>query len=125
VAHTRGDLVVEIPQRDVLIAADLVFNRVVAPMRDGDVWGLRQTLTELRAGDSGSIVLPGHGPVGGRSLLDDQLAFIDLVVETTREVLAGGGPASAAERVLVEKCAGMAFAEQRLGDWVAQVAARR
>ena len=59
-AHTKGDLVVYLPQEKVLFAGDLVFNNRVSSLRDGSIIG---SLKALEVIDSlhPKVIVGGHG----------------------------------------------------------------
>ncbi len=122
-AHTAGDLVLEIPDQRVLLIGDLIFNGTVPVMRDGDIDGLSESLLELRSAEV-DVVIPGHGAFGDLRLIDQQLEFIDQVVEDCRRVAADGGDASQAEQVLASRFDGLLHPE-RLAQWVEKAFASR
>jgi len=59
-AHTKGDLVVWLPQRHVLFAGDLVFNDRVTSLRDGSVVGSLRALALIEVLKP-EVVVGGHG----------------------------------------------------------------
>jgi glyoxylase-like metal-dependent hydrolase (beta-lactamase superfamily II) len=86
--HTDTDIVIEVPDAGVLFAGDLVENG--APPSFGDSYPLDwpETVSRLLDLVRGPVV-PGHGPVGDRAFVEDQLAaFLDLA-RLGREVKAG------------------------------------
>jgi cyclase len=123
-AHTRGDLVVRVRDRDVLIAGDLVFNGVMPPMLDGDIDGLRETLVELGGRRSG-VVLPGHGAVGGPDVVAGQVAMIDHIVETATSVRASGGDQPAAIGAALAGLSDRISAPERVPAWIRQIYSTR
>jgi glyoxylase-like metal-dependent hydrolase (beta-lactamase superfamily II) len=90
--HTAGDLVVRVPDCDVLLAGDLV-EESAAPGFGGDCYPLEWpwTLDILLGLTTGtSVVVPGHGAVVDREFVETQRNQVGLVAETIRE-LAGRG----------------------------------
>ncbi len=90
--HTGGDLVVLVPDADVLLAGDLVEQS--GPPAYGDdcfpmEWPLALDLV-LDLLTAASVVVPGHGAVTDRAFVQDQRADIGIVAETIRD-LAGRG----------------------------------
>lgn len=87
--HTDGDIVVVVPDADVLFAADLVENG--APPSFGDSYPLDwpATVARLLPLATGAVV-PGHGAVADRAFLEDQLASFRFLAELARQVHAGG-----------------------------------
>ncbi len=61
-SHTPGDLMVLLPDDRVLIAGDILVNRMMPNFRDGHVKTWVATLTEITRTDVDTIV-PGHGPL--------------------------------------------------------------
>ncbi len=86
--HTDGDIVVLVPDTGVLFAGDLLENG--APPYAGDGYPLdwpetvSRLLEQVRA-----AVVPGHGDVGDREFVEDQLADLFAVAETARRVHRG------------------------------------
>lgn len=100
-AHTAGDMAATGPN-DVLWAGDLVWNGVTPLSAQGSVQGWLDTLTDL-ATVNHRIIVPGHGPVGGRELLEctaeylrwlREVALAGLQNETTAEQALSSDPRS-------------------------------
>jgi glyoxylase-like metal-dependent hydrolase (beta-lactamase superfamily II) len=95
-AHTRGDQVAFLPQERILFAGDLVETRLFPifpyfPPDDVDVDGGRwidvlERLLELEP----AIVVPGHGEVGGASLIREARDYMTLVQSETARLAAAG-----------------------------------
>jgi cyclase len=113
-AHTAADLYVVVPERGVLIASDLIFNGVLPVARDSDLPGLRAALHGLESLDV-DIVVPGHGPVGGRDLVGRQLAVLDDIEAAVRRARAAGQDPTAAALAAV---AGLLHAEERIAPYL-------
>lgn len=94
--HTSGDLVVRVPDADVLLAGDLVEEaRGAVPGFGEDCWPLEwpQTLdTVLQLTGSGTIVVPGHGAPVDRDFVEEQRHDIAIVGETIRGLAGRGVP---------------------------------
>lgn len=92
--HTAGDLVVRVPDADVLLAGDLV-EESAPPALGADCWPLEwpQTL-DLVLGllTPASVVVPGHGAVVDRRFVEDQCDDLRAVAETLRDLAARGVP---------------------------------
>lgn len=93
--HTEGDIAVVVPDANVLFAADLVENG--APPSFGDSYPLDWPVTveRLLPLATGAVV-PGHGAIGDRAFLEDQLGAFRRLAELARQVHAGGLPIEAA-----------------------------
>jgi cyclase len=120
-AHTDHDLWVLIPERRVLVAADLAFNthEVTPFMHGGDLYGVRDAVSRLPR-DGVDVVIPGHGEVGGLELLDQQLEFVDTLTAIGEEVVADGGDLDDARRLAFERYGTLLFAADRLPESVEQ-----
>ncbi|HWJ66469.1 MAG TPA: MBL fold metallo-hydrolase [Nocardioides sp.] len=113
--HTAGDLVVRVPDVDVLLAGDLV-EESAPPALGPDSWPMEwaQTL-DLVLGllTPASVVVPGHGAVVDRRFVEDQCDDLRAVAETIRELAAKGVPEAEALR-----SAEWPFPAEALGDAV-------
>jgi len=102
--HTAGDLVLRVPDADVLLAGDLV-EESGPPGYGADChpleWpGTLDVVLNLVRGDS--VVVPGHGALVDRDFVEQQRQDVALTAQTIRDLAASGVPA---ERALAE------------GDW--------
>jgi glyoxylase-like metal-dependent hydrolase (beta-lactamase superfamily II) len=82
--HTRSDAFLHLPAERVLFAADLVVVRSHAWVGDGDVAAWRGILERMRELDV-DVLVPGHGPVGGRDDVDAMLEYLDEAATAARE----------------------------------------
>jgi len=92
--HTGGDLVVRVPEADVLLAGDLV-EESGAPAYGEDCYPLDWPLTlDLVHGllTPATVVVPGHGTPVGRTFLEEQRGAIGVVAETIRDLATSGVP---------------------------------
>ncbi len=95
--HTDGDVVVRVPDADVLLAGDLV-----EETEDGDVPGLGEECFPLEwplaldlvlgLTTSSSVVVPGHGAVVDRDFVERQRNDLGIVAETIRDLATRGVP---------------------------------
>ncbi len=60
VAHTKGDLIIYLPQKKVLFAGDLVFNDRLTSLRDGSLIGSLEALDKID-GYRAKYIIGGHG----------------------------------------------------------------
>jgi len=74
-AHTTSDAILWIPERRVLFSGDLVFNGGTPFVLMGSVKGSLAALEQLKRLEAETIV-PGHGPVAGPGVLDEQIAYL-------------------------------------------------
>ena len=96
--HTGGDLVVLVPDADVLLAGDLVEESAVRDATPGfgaDCYPLEWPLAldlVLQLVGPRSVVVPGHGAPVDREFVDDQRSNIGVVAETIRDLAGRGVP---------------------------------
>jgi glyoxylase-like metal-dependent hydrolase (beta-lactamase superfamily II) len=88
-SHTDGDISVTFSEDDVLHTGDTYWNGFY-PFIDYSTGGsldgtIRATEANLAAATDRTIVIPGHGPVGGRSGLTD---YRDMLVAVREKVAA-------------------------------------
>lgn len=82
--HTPGDCYVMLPDDGVLIAGDIAFFGREPYMGDCDPGGWRDILRALLAAPY-ELVVPGHGPVGGKAeltLLREYLIAVDQLIKS-------------------------------------------
>ncbi|MFC6343363.1 MBL fold metallo-hydrolase, partial [Nocardioides hankookensis] len=100
--HTGGDLVVRVPDVDVLLAGDLVeesmarngvpgFGEDCYPMD----WPLSLDIV-LSLSTSSTVVVPGHGAPVDREFVEEQRNAIGIVAETIRDLATRGVPVAEA-----------------------------
>lgn len=105
--HTAGDLVVRVPDVDVLFAGDLVEEStlrcpgwsVAVPGFGGDCFPLEWTESldlVISMLTNGSMVVPGHGEPVTRDFVLEQRGDIGMVAERIRDLAGKGVPVSQA-----------------------------
>lgn len=96
--HTAGDLVVRVPDADVLLAGDLVEESALrhgVPGFGEDCFPMEWPLTldiVLGLTTPASVVVPGHGAPVDRGFVEDQRNTIGVVAETIRDLATRGVP---------------------------------
>lgn len=96
--HTAGDLVVRVPDADVLLAGDLV-EESAPPSFNRDCWPMEWPLSldiVLGLTTGGSVVVPGHGAPVDRDFVEEQRNAIGVVAETIRDLAGRGVPVTEA-----------------------------
>ena len=100
-AHTRGDQLVLLPEERILFAGDLVENRFFPILPDEDAHGSRWiALLEQMERLGAETVVPGHGEVGGASLIGEVRAYLEYVRDRVNETTAAGAGADDAKTEL-------------------------
>ncbi|MEZ0578953.1 MBL fold metallo-hydrolase [Nocardioides sp. MH1] len=113
--HTGGDLVVRVPEADVVLAGDLV-EQSGPPAYGADSFPLDWPLTldlVTNLMTPATVVVPGHGAVVDREFVFDQRADIGVVAETIRDLAGRGVPVAEALAA-----AEWPFPSERLADAV-------
>jgi cyclase len=115
-AHTRGDVVVWIPERKLLFTGDIVFNDCTPFVAEGCVEHFFDTLATLRALGAETVV-PGHGPIGGPDMFDKVEGYLRFVQAAAKDAFARDlSPLEAARRLDLERYAGWPDAERIVGN---------
>lgn len=103
--HTAGDLIVRVPDADVLLAGDLVEESALrgsVPGFGGDCypfdWPLSLDVVLAITGPD-SVVVPGHGAPVDRDFVEEQRDRIGVVAETIRDLAGRGVPLAQALEV--------------------------
>jgi len=92
--HTDGDLFIHLPDENVVHTGDLCFNGL-HPFCDAeggvnfDNWVI--TLRGIaNLCDDDTIVVPGHGPVGGKDVVANQITYFERLRESVQKQISGG-----------------------------------
>ncbi|MFT5422572.1 MAG: cyclase [Phycisphaerales bacterium] len=101
--HTDNDLVLSIDGGRVIHTGDLVFNGLhpfFDPAGGVTARGWIGSLTHvLKACDAETVVIPGHGPKGGRETVSAQIAYLERLIDAVQaELDAGTSKADAQEK---------------------------
>jgi glyoxylase-like metal-dependent hydrolase (beta-lactamase superfamily II) len=98
--HTGGDLVLRVPDADVLLAGDLVEESMArngVPGFGEDCYPLEWPHSldiVLSLSTSSTVVVPGHGAPVDREFVEEQRNAIGIVAQTIRDLAARGVPAA-------------------------------
>jgi cyclase len=87
-AHTFGDTLVYFPQSKVLFAGDVAFFYAM-PLVGGKVGGWLEVIDRVKDLDI-EMIVPGHGPVGGKQELEDEREYFEFVMDQSRRCLERG-----------------------------------
>ncbi|HEY9735621.1 MAG TPA: MBL fold metallo-hydrolase [Trichocoleus sp.] len=76
--HSGGtDLILYVPDADVMVAGDLLFTERIPYVGDGNIRVWQDTLDQLAADYSTATIVPGHGPISDRNALVTLRGFLD------------------------------------------------
>ncbi len=88
-AHTKGDLLVYIPQEKMMFVGDLVFNDRLPSIRDGDLQGWLVALDKIRSIDL-DYIIGGHGKVVDKSSINMTYDYIKTLKQRVKLLIDEG-----------------------------------
>jgi cyclase len=83
-AHTRGDILIHVPQDKTVFTGDIVFSNGHPPAWAGPISNWIKACDLIMSWDVETIV-PGHGPIVPKSALKDFRAYFDYLTRETRK----------------------------------------
>jgi glyoxylase-like metal-dependent hydrolase (beta-lactamase superfamily II) len=97
-AHSKGDSMVYLPKERILYSGDFCFNFVTPATFDAYIgnW-IRKARMILKTFPLQTVV-PGHGPVGDRRVIEDMIGYLSLVQREARKRFKAGMPAKHAAK---------------------------
>lgn len=99
-AHTRGDVVVHLPDDGVVFSGDIVFHGAHPVVWAGPVANWIRACDRILALDGIATVVPGHGPLAALQAVADTKAYFEhLVDQASPRYQAGMTPLEAARDV--------------------------
>ncbi|GJM17883.1 MAG: cyclase [Phycisphaeraceae bacterium] len=115
--HTDNDLVIRFAEANVVHTGDLVFNALHPYFDpDGGVTA-RGWVRSLRGArelcDEKTVVVPGHGPVGDRSIIDGQIRYLEQLIEAVQGEIDAGVTREQALEKEYPFMVGLGFAQVR------------
>jgi glyoxylase-like metal-dependent hydrolase (beta-lactamase superfamily II) len=102
--HSGTDLIVRVPEQNVVYTGDLLFNHMYPVTFDeqATVSGWRSTLKIFLSYDKDTIFIPGHGQIGGRDAVQLFVGLFDDVAAQAEKMYKSGVPAEdAADQYVV------------------------
>ena len=82
-AHTFGDTLVYFPQSKVLFAGDVAFFYSMPLAAAGKIGGWLRVIDRVMDMDI-DLIVPGHGPPGGKRELEDEREYFEFVMNETK-----------------------------------------
>jgi len=116
VAHTHGDGFAWLPKEKILFTGDACVNGAYNYVGDGNVHEWIKTLQAAQKLGPKTIC-PGHGPMGGAEILEDQINFFIAVRDETKKIFDSGKSAADA-KAAVEDIKSRVKANERLLRYV-------
>ena len=112
--HTVTDLIVRVPERDVVFTGDLLFNRSYPVSIDADMIAWRKVLDRFASFGRRTQFVPGHAAVCGLETVREQSALLDDLRAHAEKMMRAGVTAEQAEqRYIVPK----RFQDYRISSW--------
>ncbi len=96
--HTADDVAVVLPADGVAFLGDVGFFDTQPYLADCDLAGYRRQLRGFSDADL-PVLVPGHGPVGGRAEIERELGYLDVIEDFVREVVGRGGSLDEAKAI--------------------------
>jgi cyclase len=101
--HTWGDSIVYLPQQRIVFGGDVAFWYVTPAAHNGHVSWWIESIERILQLDV-DVIVPGHGPIGGRKELLETKAYLELLKrEARRRFDAGMRPGQAAADIDLER----------------------
>lgn len=98
-AHTEGDLLVYLPEANVLFAGDIVFSEGTPVVHAGPVSNYIEAL-KLILDLEVDVIVPGHGPITDKRAVEGLIEYLELIYsETQKSYEAGLGMMKTAQKI--------------------------
>jgi glyoxylase-like metal-dependent hydrolase (beta-lactamase superfamily II) len=102
--HSPTDLIITIPERDVVFTGDLFFNRAYPVVSDADMLAWRRALDLFLGYSRATQFIPGHGQIGRIDDVREQAVLMDDLRGHAERMIREGATADEAEaRYVVPK----------------------
>jgi glyoxylase-like metal-dependent hydrolase (beta-lactamase superfamily II) len=96
--HTPADLIVRVPEQNIIFTGDLLFNAFYPVAFDADILGWRATLAKFATFGKDALFVPGHGQVCGAEGIATLRAVFDDLAEQASRMYKTGVPVEEAQR---------------------------
>ena len=92
--HTDNDLVIHIPERNLMHTGDLVFSGLNPFFDPNGGYSARGWIASLQGAyklcDADTTVVPGHGAVGDRSIIENQIHYLEQLIDAVQQEIDNG-----------------------------------
>jgi cyclase len=89
-AHTAGDALVKVPKDKILFMGDIAFFGITPLNGSGFIEDWIKVCNRTIEDDSVEIIVPGHGPVGGKAQLAEMRGYLELLWREGRKKFDAG-----------------------------------
>jgi cyclase len=97
-SHSKGDTLVYLPKEQILYSGDFCFNFVTPATFDAHIGNWLRTARKILKTFPIRKIVPGHGPVGDRRILEEVDGYLSLVQREARKRYRKGMDPQAAAR---------------------------
>lgn len=94
--HSKGDSLVWLPKERILYSGDFCFNFVTPATFDAHIGNWLRSARHILKTFPIRKIVPGHGPVGDKRILEDMVGYLGLVQREARKCYGKGVPAKRA-----------------------------
>ncbi len=88
--HSVGDTMVYLPKEKILYSGDFCFNFVTPATFDAHIGNWINKAKRILKTFQIDIIVPGHGPVGDRAILEDMVDYLSLVKRQSKKMYKDG-----------------------------------
>ncbi len=96
--HTPTDIILRIPEQNIVFTGDLLFNSWYPPTFDADMHAWRATLEKFASFDKDTLFVPGHGQLCGQEGVAIIRAVFDDLAEHAGRMYKMGVPVDEAQK---------------------------
>lgn len=96
--HTPTDIIVRVPEQNVVFSGDLLFNAWYPVAFDGEISAWRATLAKFAGFGKDALFVPGHGQICGQEGIATARAVFDDLVEQASKIYKAGVPVEEAQK---------------------------
>lgn len=115
--HTDNDLIIHIPAHNLMHTGDLVFNGLHPFMFPAHGATAKGWIVSLQGAhklcDADTIVVPGHGVVGDRSIIEKQISYFEQLIDAVQKEIENGVSKEAAAQKSWPFMKGLGFEQIR------------
>jgi glyoxylase-like metal-dependent hydrolase (beta-lactamase superfamily II) len=94
--HTPGDVIVRVPEQNIVFTGDLLFNAWYPVTFDASISAWRETLGKFAAFGKDTLFVPGHGQLCGQEGIAASRSCFDDMAEQAEKLFKAGVPAAEA-----------------------------